>query len=320
MSEPLSCWVISDGRRGIENQALGLAESVSALRPAGLQVFQTDMSRSFSAASPGLQFALKSRMADYGLPLIAPDIAIGCGRQAIAPLLAIKKAAPASFTAYVQDPRMDPAKFDLVIAPEHDATSGPNVVSMIGSPNRISEARIVGETLGHADGLAKLPTPRAAILIGGTSKRHKLDTQTHSAHLAAAQNLLSKGWSVLVTTSRRTPEFARKDWARLASGHDRVWLYGGDGPNPYFAFLGAADMILVTEDSTNMLTEACALGKPVYRLPMGGAPGKFTQLYEALESRCGAAAYDGQMGGKDFAPLLETQRVAAALLTAFDDR
>jgi len=29
----LTCWVISDGRRGIENQALGLAEAASNITP-----------------------------------------------------------------------------------------------------------------------------------------------------------------------------------------------------------------------------------------------------------------------------------------------
>ena len=34
MPAPLSIWVVSDGRAGIENQALGLAEAVQRLTPA----------------------------------------------------------------------------------------------------------------------------------------------------------------------------------------------------------------------------------------------------------------------------------------------
>ena len=110
------------------------------------------------------------------------DIAIGCGRQAIAPLLYLKQTRPDVMTVYVQDPRMDPAEFDLVIAPEHDAIRGPNVETMIGSPNRVTREKIIVETLNFASGLSKLPMPRAALFIGGTSKTHKLDKASHAAH------------------------------------------------------------------------------------------------------------------------------------------
>ena len=35
---PLRVWVVSDGRAGIENQGLGLAEALAALRPIELSV------------------------------------------------------------------------------------------------------------------------------------------------------------------------------------------------------------------------------------------------------------------------------------------
>ena len=38
MTRPLSIWVVSDGRAGIENQALGLAEAVQRLTPATITV------------------------------------------------------------------------------------------------------------------------------------------------------------------------------------------------------------------------------------------------------------------------------------------
>jgi len=74
----------------------------------------------------------------------------------------------------------------------------------------------------------------------------------------------------MITTSRRTPKSSIQDYKQFASKHENVWLYDGEGENPYYAFLGGADAILVTEESTNMLTEACATGKPVFRLSMSG--------------------------------------------------
>ena len=312
--ETLRCLVLSDGRRGIENQALGLAESCAALRPLTLQTYHIAHGKALAALLPKAQL----RLAKFNLPEC--DIAIGCGRQAIAPLLHLKRNCPDVMTVYVQDPRLASSAFDLVIAPQHDSVTGPTVETMIGSPNRVTDTKIIGETLSFADGLLKLPMPRAAVLIGGTSKTHTLDKASHQAHLTAAQSLVDAGQSLLITTSRRTPDFAVLDWKRFTSDNDNVWLHEGEGPNPYFAFLGGADMILVTEDSTNMLTESCATGKPVYRLPMSGQAGKFQTLYGALEKRCGVTLYDGQTSGANYPPLEETARIAKAVWTRFDQR
>ncbi len=317
---PLTCLVISDGRRGIENQALGLAEAAGRLRPIDITPHKIDNGTAFKAASPTLQFALKNKPADYAMNGPLPDIAIGCGRQAIAPLLALKKASPDIFTAYVQDPRMDTSRFDLVIAPEHDVLSGPNVETMIGSPNRVTDAKITGEALSFAERFAKLPMPRAAMLIGGDSKTHKLGKAEHKRHIETAQSLLAKDYSLLITTSRRTPDWAFEDYKRLDLGHNNVWAHTGDGPNPYFAFLGGADIILVTEDSTNMLTEAASTGKPIFTLSMQGKTGKFEQLYERLAGRCHMKAFTGSTDATPYQPLNETARIAERLWAHFDAR
>ena len=318
--DALTCFVISDGRRGIENQALGLAEAAGRIKPLEIITHIIENGAAFKAASPTLQFAMKSKPADYGLNGAPPQIAIGCGRQAIAPLLALKKHHPETFTVYVQDPRMVTDRFNLVIAPEHDSLEGPNVEVMIGSPNRVTDAEIIGQMLSFADGLAELPMPRAAMLIGGTSKTHKLGKPQHDAHLKAAKALIAKGYSLLITTSRRTPDWAIQDYKLLDSDNDAVWVYTGDGPNPYFAFLGGADIILVTEDSTNMLTEAASTGKPVFTLPMQGKAGKFEGLYQSLANRCHIRPYDSNLESPKYEPLTETQRMALQLWAHYEAR
>lgn len=311
-AEAHKCLVLSDGRRGIENQALGLAERCASLKPLRIIKHHISHEKVVAVFPPKLQMCLKK----YKLPDC--DIAIGCGRQSIAPLLYLKANHPKVMTVYVQDPRIDPSYFDLVIAPMHDELKGPNVESMIGSPNRVTEAKIVGGTLNFTDVLSNLPVPRVAILIGGNSKSHKLDKAAHQQHLNAVLNLKKAGFSLLITVSRRTPEFARNAWNKFASENQDVWLHAGEGPNPYFAFLGGAEMILVTEDSTNMLTEACAAGKPVFRLPMSGNAGKFQILYNALETRSGVTRYAGQLEGDDYPPLDETSRIAQMIWSRFE--
>ncbi|WP_026941201.1 mitochondrial fission ELM1 family protein [Hellea balneolensis] len=318
--DALTCFVISDGRRGIENQALGLAEAAGQIHPLDIVTHKIENGAAFKAASPTLQFAMKSKPSDYGLTGIPPQIAIGCGRQAIAPLLALKKQDPETFAIYVQDPRMDTDRFDLVIAPKHDNISGPNVETMLGSPNRVTKAEIAGQTLSFKKELNKLPMPRAAMLIGGVSKTHNLDKEVHRIHMEAADKIITQGYSLMITTSRRTPDWAIKDYRKLASDHDNVWGYFGDGPNPYFAFLGGAEILLVTEDSTNMLTEAASTGKIVLTLPMHGKAGKFKHLYQSLEARCNIRPYDGTLTAEPYTPLKETQRIAERLWAHYEAR
>ena len=84
----LTCYVISDGRAGIENQALGLAQAFAAhiapLRPVEITPFIITHNAAMKAAQPLLQFTLKSKPQDYGLPTdrIA-DIAIGPPKPSI---------------------------------------------------------------------------------------------------------------------------------------------------------------------------------------------------------------------------------------------
>jgi len=319
-----ACWVISDGRRGIENQALGLADAMAQQTPLKLAVFKLENGTAFKAMSPTLQLKMRGHPEDYHLPYIdednRPEIAVGCGRQAIAPLLALKAHHPEIFTIYIQNPRIDPNKFDLVIAPEHDGLSGPNVETMIGSPNRVTRERIITETLRFAEDLARLPMPRAAMLIGGPSKTHKMSKADHAAHIKAAKSVLSAGHSLMITPSRRTPQWAIADYKRLASRHDHVWLYDGEGGNPYYALLGGAEAILITQESTNMLTEACATGKPVFSLPMSGNSGKFDVLYEALKSRCHLTSFTATLSAPSYPPLNETERAASRALAHLQAR
>jgi mitochondrial fission protein ELM1 len=152
------------------------------------------------------------------------------------------------------------------------------------------------------------------MLIGGTSKTHKLSKDVHAVHIKAAKTALASGRSLLLTTSRRTPDWAVAEYRELASQENQMWFYEGGEPNPYFAFLGAAETILVTEDSTNMLTEACTAGKSVLTLPMDGTPGKFEKLYSSLRTRCNVMRFDDTFKTPDYPALSETNRAAQLVL------
>ena len=321
MAQALPSLVISDGRRGIENQALGLAEGLGRYLPLDITVNKLSPSNVFRRLPPFLQLSIKPFLHQYGLENTTPRLVIGCGRQAIAPLLSLKRKYRADvFTIYIQHPRINPSNFDLVIAPEHDGLNGENVINMIGSPHRITEERLKEAVEEMQCKFDYLPSPRIAVLIGGNSKTRQLDKDTHQKHISALCRLADQGASLLITTSRRTPEFANKDYKNFAKERSNIVFYDGHNPqgeNPYFAYLGTADAILVTEDSTNMLVEACSTAKPVFRLPMAGKPKKFQILYDALEKLCHVRVYDGSIEAKPYPALLETQRIAKLIASQF---
>lgn len=311
MTAPLTCWVLTDGRRGIENQALGLAEAMAALEPAELSS-HTVSRRGFAAMLPPF---LQRLFRGVALPNELPDIAIGCGRQAIAPLLDLKS--KGVFTAYVQDPRIDTSNFDVVIAPEHDQLTAENVLSTLGSPNLITNERLAEDK----DMISPSRDQIAVFLVGGKSKTHRYTPEDVNLHAALIAELLEQGWEIFLTASRRTPVHALKYFSLFDGDFDNFHFYTGRGPNPYFAYLHHADMVFVTEDSTNMLTEACTTGKPVFRLPMSGTPGKFALLYQRLEQRCRVRPAIGtDLTPQSYAPLKESERAAKFVWDKFHKR
>ncbi|MEP6342329.1 MAG: mitochondrial fission ELM1 family protein [Maricaulaceae bacterium] len=323
-SAPLLAWIISDGRRGIENQALGLAEALARLTPLNITRKSIGSDPTFAAIPPRLQFLRKPKPIKYGLAAPFPNIAIGCGRQAIAPLRVIKAQNPKTFIVYVQDPRGSYGLFDLIIAPQHDGLKRPNAISMIGSPNRITEQKLQDAKHAFKSKLSNYKSPRAAMLIGGRSRTQFIDECHLRQHITTAYNLMKANYSLFITLSRRTDDVSRKAWTKLSNDHsDKIWFYDeetmGAERNPYFAFLAASDIIFVTQDSTNMLTEAYATTAPVYRLNMAGQVGKFLKLYDALDEFRDTPPLDATLNSAkiSYEPLRETDRIAASMLDSY---
>lgn len=321
MTAPLSIWVVSDGRIGMENQALGLAEAVQRLTPATIAVKRIRWRKAFdklpSALKAGWMLDPSSDPVLPGEGETWPDLWVATGRATL-PLSATVRARSGgrTFVVQTQDPRWKTGVYDLVVAPAHDGVAGSNVLSITGSPHRVTAERLAEGAAGFAAGLEPLPRPRVAALIGGRSMAFDLP-EAHAAELAdrIAQAVAGAGGSLMLTFSRRTPEAAKQVMtARLAELPGLIW--DGAGPNPYFAFLHQADHVLVTEDSANMAAEAASTGKPVHILPMIPlkAAGKFARLHADLRERGAARPFDGTLDGWTYEPLNETERAARMVL------
>ena len=316
MSEPANAaptaWLISDGAAGNARQCQALARAMGLDDATGYIVQLPPPWRWFAPRlTRGAAYAFRPALAPPW-----PDIAIGCGRQAALLTRVLRQySGGRTFTVQILDPRVDPALFDAVVAPQHDRLTGANVLGMLGAVHGIDTALLLQATTDFYT-LRHLPQPRTALLVGGPRRGLGLDAAWLDGFVARLETLLSgQGGSLMVTTSRRTPPAWR---ARLhgafSSGCVHFWDGPQDGPNPYLGYLAYADRIVVTPDSVNMLSEACAVGVPVLSSLPPGASGKIAAFHTALKT-----AYQLHELGVDTdslqraLPLRETPAIATAL-------
>ena len=299
------------------NQVLGLAEAVARLRPAFVTAKRVSYRPPVGRLPQALNLFPLSVLAKEADPFTPPwpDLWIAAGRATL-PLSARVRgwSKGRTFTVQLQDPRWPLSLFDLVIPPEHDELEGGNVFPIVGSPNRVTPERLAEAEAEFRGRIAPLPSPRVAVLVGGRSKHHDLPVE-RARDLASeiATAVEGAGGSVLVSFSRRTPEDAR---AFMANRLKRLpgWVWDGEGFNPYFAFLQAADVVLVTEDSTNMAVEAAAAGKPVLVMHLEGDSPKHRRLHDSLRKRLAARPFRGALERWTPEPLRETDRAAAEVV------
>ena len=308
---PEHCWVITDGAAGNERQALALAQRLDVVTRTWRIVPAAPWSWLAPRLVAGARLALPPAVrAQFDAPW--PAIAIGCGRAAALYTRGLRDWSDGrTFTVQILDPRIAPAHWDVVIAPRHDGLAGANVINPLGSLNPVDAAWLADGAAAFPD-LERLPAPRTAVLIGASHRDVTVDTAYCVGLVEAlARSQARRGGSFLVSTSRRTPP-ALRDYLRSAFARFPGTFWGGaeDGPNPYAGYLAHASRIVVTPDSVNMLSEACAVGVPVRLWLPAPAGGKLGRFHRALVD----AGHVRLFGGPKLpqpAPLRETADIAA---------
>src|SRR5690606_13754950 len=111
-------WILTDGTAGMRIQCLGLAKA-AGLTPIVKHIHPSLLLR----ALPSLGLVPGMAASAGGDPLEAPwpDVVISCGRRTAGAALAVRRLSGGrAFLAHIQDPRIDPRRFDLLVVPEHD--------------------------------------------------------------------------------------------------------------------------------------------------------------------------------------------------------
>lgn len=299
--DSITCWIVTEGIAGTENQCLGVTESLG-LNP---EIKRIKLNFPWNLLSPymGLE---NSRTCTPKLAPPWPDLLIASGRKSIAASRYIKKASKGkTFTVQIQDPRTSPKEFDLVAVPAHDRMRSKNVIVTTATPNRISEEKLAKAKKDFTS-LSEIKSPRIAVLIGGKSKTHRLNPEICNK-LSDQLSRLNAG--LMVTASRRTGSENRKTIEEGLKNAD-AYIWEGSGKNPYFGFLAWADYIIVTADSASMLSEAASTGKPTYMIDMEGGSPKFNRLHQNLIDHGAIRKFEGKLEDWTYTPLSDSKMIA----------
>jgi hypothetical protein len=303
-------WIVHDGRVGHRNQAqalgnaLGGADRELRLAPRGLARWLAPRRTGSPAAAFGKDFA-----AMLARP---PRLAIGCGRSAALATRYLREAG--SKVVQILDPRIDPSLWDAIVAPDHDRVRGDNVLGTCGSLHGIDE-RALSRARARWSELAELPRPITTVLLGGPTRHARFDHSAFEVLMTHLERWLhAEGGSVLLSASPRTPaKIAVPARHRLDGTPGRTWIDAGDGDNPYLGFLTHADRIIVSPDSVNMVSEACATLVPVFVAEPGRARGRVGEFLRTLLERGRIRALGPRSEEWKAEPLRECARIAEAL-------
>jgi hypothetical protein len=188
--------------------------------------------------------------------------------------------------------------FDIAIIPEHDRTADrENIIKTIGMPNIISPKKVEND-FKALERVTELGNKKnIGLLIGGDNKNYSIDASLVSKVLenvaGAAQELDA---NILVSTSRRTSiEVGNLVKAKLGNNSRAKLLIIASERNPEWAvggILGASSVVVVSGESTSMLSEAASSGKHViafrlHKRPM--APGN--NKHEAFLKRLSLSGF-----------------------------
>ena len=192
------------------------------------------------------------------------DVIISCGRKSVIPSIHLKNTANKKvFNIHIQDPKVDLNNFDFIVAPEHDAIQGQNVISTKGAIHYLTENEI-SENKDYLNSFIKRDERKIwTLILGGPTKYYDYSTKNMKHIFTSLYKLLKKhDFQLVVIPSMRTP-INTIHYAREFFGDNHTIIMDVD-KKAYLSALALSENIIVTCDSSSMISEAALTGKPIY--------------------------------------------------------
>ena len=252
----LKAILLTQGMHGMVSQVEGLAKALGLNykhQTVKLKSFWNLIPPKFSPISENL---IKDKF------VCDSKIIISCGRKSVIPSIALKKRLGKEiFTIHIQNPKVSLKHFDLIVSPEHDNMKGDNVISTTGAIHYLTKKEIKENS--NYLGLEREKKKLVAFIIGGPNKYYAYSEKAIHQTFNKVKTLFTPDkYRIIVIPSYRTPtNVIKKAYDTFNFNHHVVKEVD---KKAYLSALAISDYIVVTCDSTSMISEAAITGKPVY--------------------------------------------------------
>lgn len=260
-------WVLGDGRPGHGAQSIALAEAL------GWPYQVKNLQRNGRLAPPWPDLVIdEDNYADEHAAATARQI----GRRSLGRTRLVQVGAG-------RDP--DGGGLDAVITPAYyRLPPDGRRIETVTRLTRVNAQRLAECARARPEFFGNAARPHILLLAGDATQAQPIDAKTARCMGARVRTFAERaGGSVFAFTGSRMG--ASANGALVAglgqSSHLHWWRPGSHDEDLYFAYLAAADAIVVAGTSESMLADATASGKPVYIYPL---PERRPGLAERLEA------------------------------------
>tara|TARA_B100000945_G_scaffold256198_1_gene213592 strand:+ start:280 stop:1233 length:954 start_codon:yes stop_codon:yes gene_type:complete len=256
--------------------------------------------------TPAKSFVFKNKLEEYF------NIVISCGRKSVIPSIYLKeKLKNKIINIHIQDPKVSLKNFDLVIAPEHDGLIGKNVLTTKGAIHYITKAELV-LSQNYLKSRINPKKKIVSLIIGGPNKYYSYDDIIlNDIFKKITKNFIEKNYQVIVIPSMRTPKKIVENAQKYFD--NRQIVIPNVDKKAYLSSLQLADHIVVTCDSTSMISEAALTGKPIYvaQIPTKKKNSRFKQFFSLFEKLNIIKNLEASVEEWNYEKLDETQRISS---------
>ena len=194
---------------------------------------------------------------------IENQLLISCGKNSIISSLFLKRNNKNLFNIHIQNPKVNFSNFDLIVAPEHDQIIGSNVLSTFGALHYITKQEVESSNNFFSKYNLSEENKIVSLILGGPNRYYDFnEIDLGNIFLSIKDIFLDKGFKLILIRSRRTPDniidFAKKFFLNSAVIIDFV------SKEFYLSALKLSRIIVVTCDSTSMISECAITQKPIF--------------------------------------------------------
>ena len=239
------------------------------------------------------------------------DVIISCGRKSVIPSIYLKKKFKNKImNIHIQEPKVALNNFDFIVAPEHDDLKGDNVLTSKGAVHYLTNYEL-DEYENYLKPRINPQKKIVTLILGGPTRYYDYNNQIiNSIFSKIEKNFLKNNYQVIVVPSMRTPQHII-DKANNYFDKDQIIISNVD-KKAYLSALKISDHIIVTCDSTSMISEAAITGKPIYvaQMPAIKDNQRFKSFFNLFESLNIIKELNNSVENWTYTKLNETNKIA----------